>query len=98
MKRFTPFSALLPLVAVTFFAAPAASQDRKPNVIVILADDLGFADLGVQGGKDIPTPNIDSLAKNGTRFTAGLCLVPLLQSDAGRPQYGPLPDAIRPRI
>jgi arylsulfatase A-like enzyme len=69
MKRFTPFSALLPLVAVTFFAAPAASQDRKPNVIVILADDLGFADLGVQGGKDIPTPNIDSLAKNGTRFT-----------------------------
>ena len=43
----------------------------KPNVIVIVADDLGYGDLGFQGGQDVPTPNIDSLAENGVRFTDG---------------------------
>jgi arylsulfatase A-like enzyme len=55
-------SAVLPLAA-------SAADAKQPNVIVILADDLGNADLGVQGGKDIPTPNIDSLAKSGVRCT-----------------------------
>lgn len=45
--------------------APAA---EKPNVIFILADDLGYSDLGCYGG-DIATPNLDSLAKNGLQFT-----------------------------
>lgn len=43
----------------------------KPNIIIILADDLGYADLGVQGCKDIATPHIDSIAANGVRFTNG---------------------------
>lgn len=42
---------------------------EKPNVVLILADDLGYVDLGVHGCKDIPTPNIDSIAKDGVRFT-----------------------------
>jgi len=46
-----------------------AAQPSKPNILLILADDLGYADLGVQGCKDIPTPNIDSIAANGVRFT-----------------------------
>ena len=50
---------------------------RKPNIIVIVADDLGWADLGVQGCKDIPTPNVDSLAKNGARFTNGYVSCPV---------------------
>ncbi len=40
-------------------------------MLVIVADDLGYADPGFQGGKDIPTPHLDALAKSGTRFTAG---------------------------
>jgi len=43
----------------------------KPNIIIFLADDLGYADIGVNGCKDIPTPNIDSIASNGVRFTDG---------------------------
>jgi arylsulfatase A-like enzyme len=63
---------LIAIAAVLFaplFVAPLAGQTRKPNVVVLLADDLGFADLGVQGGQDIPTPNIDSIAKSGVRCT-----------------------------
>jgi len=51
--------------------AAAGAPDRRPNVVVIIADDLGFADVGVHGGKDIPTPNIDSIATDGIRFTSG---------------------------
>lgn len=42
---------------------------RKPNVLIILTDDLGYGDLSCQGGKDIHTPNIDQLFKDGVRFT-----------------------------
>lgn len=50
-------------------AAKAATT--LPNIIIFLADDLGYADIGVNGCQDIPTPNIDSIAKNGVRFTDG---------------------------
>ncbi|MGJ8642089.1 MAG: sulfatase family protein [Luteolibacter sp.] len=43
----------------------------KPNVVIIYADDVGFADVGVNGGEAIPTPNIDALAKAGLNFTDG---------------------------
>lgn len=49
----------------------------KPNTIVIMADDLGYGDLGVHGCKDIPTPHIDSLAQNGVRFTNGYVSCPV---------------------
>ncbi|MDB4625857.1 sulfatase-like hydrolase/transferase, partial [Akkermansiaceae bacterium] len=41
----------------------------KPNVVLIYIDDLGYGDIGCYGCKDIPTPNIDRLAKEGVRFT-----------------------------
>src|SRR5437868_3733305 len=41
----------------------------RPNIVLILADDLGYGDLGCYGGPDIRTPNIDSLASQGTRLT-----------------------------
>lgn len=48
-----------------------AAEPKRPNVIVILADDLGYGELGFQGNEEIPTPNIDSIAANGIRFTDG---------------------------
>ncbi len=50
---------------------------RQPNIILIVADDLGYGDLGVQGCQDIPTPYIDSIAKNGVRFTNGYVSAPV---------------------
>jgi arylsulfatase A-like enzyme len=51
--------------------AHAADKARRQNVIVLLVDDLGYADLGFQGCKDIPTPHLDALAKGGIRCTNG---------------------------
>jgi arylsulfatase A-like enzyme len=58
---------------------PVSAQDKaaRPNVILILADDLGWGETGPQGGKDIPTPALDSLAKSGVRFTNGYVSCPL---------------------
>ncbi len=45
----------------------------KPNIIVIMADDLGYGDLSCYGATEVTTPNIDRLAKNGLQFTQGYC-------------------------
>ncbi len=56
--------------SLIFATARVAAAD-KPNVIVIVGDDMGYADIGVHGCKDIPTPNIDALAAAGVRCTNG---------------------------
>ena len=58
-------------------AAEAPPRPRKPNVLVIISDDQGYADAGFHGCKDIPTPNIDSLARNGINFTSGYVSCPV---------------------
>ena len=71
------------LLSTTAFMAlvsePAAAdpKPRRPNIIVILADDLGYADIGCHGCKDIPTPHIDALAKDGVRCTSGYAAAPV---------------------
>jgi arylsulfatase A-like enzyme len=52
-------------------ADAAAAENRRPNVIVFVADDMGSADCGAYGGRDIPTPHLDALAAAGARFTNG---------------------------
>lgn len=49
--------------------ADSATSQKSPNVIFIVADDLGYGDISCYGGKAIATPHIDSLAANGIRFT-----------------------------
>jgi arylsulfatase A-like enzyme len=63
----------------TAFLAPfaASAQTRKPNIVLLVADDLGFAEIGVHGCKDIPTPHIDSIAKSGVRFSNGYVSCPV---------------------
>jgi len=55
----------------------ADEKGRKPNIIVILADDQGFNDIGCHGCPDVPTPNIDSIAAKGARFTNGYVSCPV---------------------
>jgi arylsulfatase A-like enzyme len=63
---------ILSLAAVLALAgAPVCARAAPPNILLILLDDLGYADLSCQGSPDIRTPNIDALAKSGIRFTDG---------------------------
>src|SRR5436190_9304636 len=61
-------SAFVCFAAATSFAAEPAS--RPPNIIHILADDLGYDEIGCYGAKDVKTPNLDRLAKEGMTFTS----------------------------
>jgi arylsulfatase A-like enzyme len=47
------------------------AADLKPNILLIVGDDMGYADVGFHGCKDIPTPNLDALAASGVQFTNG---------------------------
>src|SRR6188474_3059783 len=49
----------------------ALANAAPPNILLIVGDDMGFADVGFNGCKDIPTPHLDALAKSGVRFTNG---------------------------
>lgn len=60
------------LIVSLLVALPGMGQtDPRPNLLLIVADDLGYGELGCQGNSSIPTPQIDSLAQNGIRFTSG---------------------------
>ena len=68
-------------ISGTFVPNPVKASSEKletqrPNIVLIIADDLGYGELGCQGNPQIPTPNIDDLAKKGVRFTSGYVTAP----------------------
>jgi arylsulfatase B len=69
----------LPIVSIFVGACalPAFSKESRPNIILIVADDLGYADVGFNGAKDITTPNLDSLANNGIVCTSAYVAHPV---------------------
>jgi arylsulfatase A-like enzyme len=62
-------AALAAVVLLWSNAPPGLAQRRPPNIVLIVSDDMGYGDIGIHGSKDIPTPNIDALARGGVRFT-----------------------------
>ncbi|MFY9150381.1 MAG: sulfatase-like hydrolase/transferase, partial [Prolixibacteraceae bacterium] len=67
LKKHLPFLIAAPfsLFGNSFAAQPV----NRPNIIIILTDDMGFSDIGCYGGNFVPTPNIDKMASEGIRFT-----------------------------
>ena len=60
------------IIAVLMLARSASATDAaRPNILLIVGDDMGYADVGFHGCRDIPTPGLDTLAKSGVIFTQG---------------------------
>jgi arylsulfatase A-like enzyme len=68
---------VLALLAACGLVLSASAEPRRPNVVLILADDLGWADLGCYGSKYHKTPNLDRLAAQGLRFTDAYAAAPV---------------------
>jgi arylsulfatase A-like enzyme len=81
IRRLSYFTTLilvaLPCLAGSFPAEPGQAADARPNIVFILADDLGINDLSCYGRKDQATPHLDRLAREGARFTAAYCAQPI---------------------
>lgn len=74
MKPIPILFALLCVLCGHSFAAE--KRATKPNIVFIVADDLGYGELGCYGGKEIPTPHLDALAAGGARFSNGYVTAP----------------------
>lgn len=108
-----PLSLIICLLASlhTSSAADAPKPTGKPNIVFILSDDMGYADIGAHGCKDIPTPNLERIAARGVRFTdayanGSFCTPTRAALMTGRYQHragmedlsnvsGPLPTAVK---
>jgi arylsulfatase A-like enzyme len=79
MQDFRKASLLLCVLLLSVSSAFCGGLDaaeRLPNIVLLLADDLGYGETGCQGNSQIPTPHIDSIAANGVRFTQGYVTAP----------------------
>ena len=62
---------LLAILLSFWICSLSSAASTRPNILFIVGDDMGYADVGFHGCKDIPTPNLDALAASGVRFTNG---------------------------
>ncbi len=94
----TAVRALCLLLAFTLLATrspvTAAEESQRPNVLLILVDDLGYRDLGCYGADDIRTPNIDRLVGRGMRFTNFYANCPVCSPTRASLLTGCFPDAV----
>jgi arylsulfatase A len=93
-EKFRVFNWLL--ISTFFFSTFLCfSQEKKPNIIFILSDDLGYMDLGCYGNPYNETPNIDALAKNGIRFTQAYSASPVCSPSRAAIMTGKYPARLK---
>jgi hypothetical protein len=90
MHRYLGFG----LAVLALGVGASVNASAPPNIVLIVADDLGYGDVSFQGSSQISTPNIDALAKSGVRFTQGYVSAPRLQPLACGHAYGSQPGAL----
>ena len=76
MKLPSYFSSCIFVFSISLLSLSAQERSDQPNIVLIVADDLGYGELGCQGNPQIPTPHIDSIAAEGIRFTNGYVTAP----------------------
>jgi arylsulfatase A-like enzyme len=82
MRKYQIFVSLAFITTIALLAwkakpKPVKPQATRPNIIIILTDDMGFSDVGAFGGNFVPTPNIDRIAQNGRKFTQYYSAAPI---------------------
>ena len=90
-------SAFSLIVALLSSLASARAQTALPNIVVIVADDLGYGDVSFNGCPDYATPNIDSIATNGASCSDGYATHPFCSPSRAGLMYRALPTALRIR-
>ncbi len=88
-SHFPKFLCLFITIFVSFITA-LADDERLPNVVLILIDDMGYADIGPFGARDYPTPNLDRLATEGRRFTDFVVSAPVCSASRAALMTGTL--------
>jgi arylsulfatase A-like enzyme len=93
-SKFLDVKFLLLTICIIFTGCTTDSKERPPNVIFILTDDQGYADLGIYGAQDIQTPNLDRLANEGAYFTSYYATQPVCSASRASILTGCYPDRI----